>query len=119
MVDGIDGLIIIIVIDAVASLDLRVAGSCQHHRQCRYAHPHPGEQDEKGSVLLPSSTANNFDNGFLVGEIIRKLATDAGRKVPTALATVKADPSKNAKLTNWNFIWYPYFHSGWPSMPLD
>jgi hypothetical protein len=56
-------------------------------------------------VSLPPSAAANFDNGFLVGEIIRRLAVDAGRKVPNALATVKADSSKNARLTNWNFIW--------------
>lgn len=83
-----------------------MAGCSQHHPQYWYGKHHTGEQDEKGSVTLPPPAAANFDNGFLVGEIIRKLASDAGRKVPGALANVKADPSKNAKLTNWNFIWY-------------
>jgi hypothetical protein len=92
--------------NAAATGNIRMAGVFRHHQQYRYVRNHAGEQDEKGFVNLPQGTTTNFDNGFLVGEIIRKLTTDAGRKVPTALATVKADPSKNAKLTNWNFIWY-------------
>jgi hypothetical protein len=86
-----------------------LAGFGEHHLEYRYAVGDAGEQDEKGNVTLPPNLANNFDNGYLVGEIIRKITTDSGKKVPNALATVKADNSKNTKLTNWNFIWYHRF----------
>jgi hypothetical protein len=67
---------------------------------------HSGEQDERGDVTLPPSVASGFDSGYLLGEIIRRLAAQGGKKIPSALANVKPDTSKNARLTNWNFIWY-------------
>ena len=104
--------------DALPPRNIRVAGFIQHNLEHRYFPPHSGEQDEKGNVTLPPNISNNFDNGFLVGEIIRKITTDSGKKVPSALATVKQDASKNTKLTNWNFIWYLISHKGWPSTRL-
>ena len=51
----------------------------------------------------------------MVGEIVKKIASNMGRRVPQALNTVKNDNSKNARLTNWNFIWYNFPHAGSPS----
>ena len=83
-----------------------MVGVFWHNHELRYREINLGEQDEKGNVNIPANFAHNFDNGFLVGEIVRRLATQAGKKAPSALESVKADSSKNAKLTNWNFIWY-------------
>jgi hypothetical protein len=83
-----------------------LAGFDWHNFQHRYKRTDSGEQDERGDVTLPTSVATGFDSGYLLGEIIRRLATQGGKKIPSALANVKPDTSKNARLTNWNFIWY-------------
>jgi hypothetical protein len=57
-------------------------------------------------VVVPGNVSNNFENGFYVGEIIRKNFAETDKKVLSSLTNVKADNSKNAKLTNWSFLWY-------------
>jgi hypothetical protein len=73
---------------------------------------HSGELDDKGKVTLPAKETASLESGFVVGEILRKIASSTGQKAPNALANVKSDSSKNTKLTNWNFIWYVYPDAG-------
>ena len=92
-----------------------MARPVQHHTQPRYHLIYLGELDDKGLVALPQNINSQFDNGYVVGQVIKKFAHDNGKKTPNALTTVKNDTSKNTKLTNWNFIWYHRIYLGWHS----
>jgi hypothetical protein len=91
-----------------------VAALHTRHPQYRYCLQDAAEQDEKGIVTLPPNIAASFDNGFAIADIIRKVTVSNGQESPPSLANIKADASRSAKLTNWNFIWYFCDDSGLP-----
>jgi len=95
-----------------------MVGGYQDDSKRRYNLQHKGELDEHRKVTLPAAVSNNLENGFIIGEVIRRIITHSKAKVPSALLNVKSDYSKNTKLTNWNFIWYLSCHQGLRSTRL-
>ncbi len=67
-------------------------------------------------VAIPTPLVVHFESGFNIAEIVKSILKRSGNNIPASLENVRKDASKNVKLTNWNFVWYYFFNSGYPLM---